>query len=87
MHKKEDLNLFIVTKFLTGPVIKLFIVDSIRLRLELASNREGKFPEHELKFILQDPELILEFKDWEANKYKKCMTVIMRQEGILIYSQ
>ncbi len=87
MHKKEDLNLFIVTKFLTGPVIRLFVVDSIRLRLELASNREGIFPEKELNFILQDPELILEFKDRETNKYRKCMTVIMQQEGILINSQ
>ncbi|MBI3305857.1 hypothetical protein HYZ82_01835 [Candidatus Nomurabacteria bacterium] len=87
MHKKEDLDLFIVTKFLTGPVIKLFIVNSIRFRLELASNREGRFPEHELKFILQDSEWILEFKDWETKKYLKRMTRIMQQAEILIYSQ
>ncbi len=87
MHKKDDVEAFLIEKFLRGPEVRLFISDSIRFRLELANNKEGRFLEKELQFIFRDSGLVLEFKEWENQKNLQRMTSFMQQAGVLINSQ
>jgi len=86
MHKKEDVEAFIIKKFLSGRNVRLFVTDSIRFRLELVCNREGRFLAKELQFIFKEDVLILEFQNWENQKYLQRMIPIMQQVGVLITS-
>lgn len=87
MYKRKDVETFLIKKFLASGSVRLFVTDSIRFRLELVCDNEGRFFEKELQFIFGGDELILEFKDWEKEKYLQRMASIVQQAEILINSQ
>ncbi len=87
MHKREDVEAFLIEKFLTGKVIKLFIADSVRFRMGLVSKGRDYFPKHELEFVLGGLDLVLEFQEWEKEKYLPREVPTPQQAEILINSQ